>query len=206
MPRNLTAEQRARLASKHVGQLILFYADTSPEPTRIASAQGGVNWRGVHYESGAGLISITPLSSASDLAAGSLRLRFSYNANSVLDPVLLTTETFLGKRVRMWFCPFDTKYDDVVDDTLPHDPRIIGDPIQILEGRMEEDTIEDNPVEGGAIEFRIVNHLDILTRRSGLIYSDEHQRHLYGEDDRSLQNIADIQDYRYKWGPDNIKL
>lgn len=206
MPRPLSAEQRARLASKHVGQLILFYAHTSPEPTRLASTSGGVNWRDVHYESGAGLITITPLSSASDLAAGSLRIRFSYKASASLDPVVLTRDTFLGKRVRMWFCPFDTNYTGTIDGSAPTDPRIIGDPIQVLEGRMEDDIINDSPTEGGTIEFRIVNHLDILTRRAGLIYSDQHQQHLYGEEDRSLQNIADIQDYRYKWGPDNIKL
>lgn len=206
MPRPLSPEQRAQLAKKHVGQLILFYASTSPEPTRLASCAGGVNWRDVHYESGAGLVTITPLSSSSDLASGSLRIRFSYKASAVLDPVALTTSTFLGKRVRMWFCPFNTDYDGVISKSAATDPRMIGEPIQILEGRMEEDEIEDNPSDGGTIVFRIVNHLDILTRRAGLIYSDQHQQHLYGEEDRSLQNIADIQDYRYKWGPDNIKL
>ena len=205
MPRSLTDAQRDHLAGGVVGQVLLLRADLHPDPLYLTSLAGGVRWQGDDYEGGEKLIRIELIGTNSDLSAPSFTLRFSYTSHQQFNPVTLTRDTFLGKEIAIWYAPFDTQFEGSIDRSAATDPRFIGDPIHIVRGVLDEDALTDSPTDG-SLDFRVVNHLDILNRRAGVIYSHEHQKQLHGDDDQSLANIAKIQDYRYKWGPNDIRF
>ena len=201
MPRPLTDAQRAHLAGGRVGHVILAEADLTTGFVRLSTLNNRVKWRGQTWLGSGDLISIDVVSSTAELAAQSFRVGFSYLNADMFDPSTLHRDTFLGRPIRLWYCPFDTASENVIDPTLDDDPRFIGDPLQFVEGTLDEDELEDNPEAGsGNLRFRVVNHLDVLTRENNLLYTAEHQKYLYGEDDLGLDNIAAIQDYDFKWG------
>ena len=201
MPRPLTDAQREKLASDKVGHIILAQADLTTGSVRLSTLNNRVRWQGHTWLGSGNLISIEVISSTSELATQSFRVGFSYLSADMFDPSTLQRDTFLGRPIRLWYCPFDTTSESVVDPTLDDDPRFIGQPLQFVEGTLDEDELEDNPAAGrGNLRFRVVNHLDVLTRENNLLYTAEHQKYLYGEDDLGLDNIAAIQDYDFKWG------
>lgn len=201
MPRPLTSEQRDHLASDKVEHLILSEAVLPIGTSRLCTLNSRVKWRGNTFLGSGDLISIEVISSSTELRVQSFRVGFSYLNADMFDPSTLTKDTFLGRPIRLWYCPFRVSSTDFVDPNLDTDPRFIGNPIQFAEGTLDEDELIDNPNEGsGSFRFRVVNHLDLLNKENNLLYTSDHQKYLHGDDDLALDNIAAIQDYQFKWG------
>lgn len=198
MPRNISSNQINAIRQAELGVLLLIHAELKHENVRYSSHNGRVKWKGDTYLGAGNLLRLDVISSTSEISAQSFRLGLSYLAEQ-FDPSTLTRDDFLGRPIRMWFAPFQT--DGAVSGDDNTDPRIKGDPILILDGYLDEDTLRDAP-DGGTLDFRCINKMDVLTRASNLLYTDESQKDLYGQADSGLENIASIQDYVFEWGRD----
>lgn len=167
------------------------------EIDRFCTAPYKVKWQGLEWIGGGDQIGIGPIETTNELRAPDYNITLNYDTEKT--PYVEKNE-YLNRACYAHFSLLNLSYQDAVDPNDPDDPRLLFEPMLILDGNIDYADIREAN-EGGEIIFRVTNKLDILNIKSNYRYTHEHQQILYpGAEDGGLLGAAKIGQRRVFWG------
>lgn len=183
MPRDITSEQARASGAPVVYPVTMIELELLPDTICLWAGLGNLQW-GNRIFTGAGtLLGVGDVEEVAEVRAASTTISLSGVPGSIIDAAL--DVTFQGRAARIWL------------GLLSEGGVLIGDPVQVLVGRM--DTMTWSEGQTAAISLTVENQLVDLDRARVRRYTDADQQSEYSGD-LGFQYVASLVEKEITWG------
>jgi hypothetical protein len=183
MPRGLDAEQAYAAGAPEVYLALLVEMQFDPEPMRLWSGLGDLAVGNATFTGAGTLLGVSEVEEAAEVRAAVTTLSLSGITGEVIDAAL--DVDWQGKPATVSLA------------LLTAEGGLLGDPIQVLAGRM--DTLSWREGEEAAVSLSVENRLVDLDRPRVRRYTDADQQDEY-PGDRGFEFVASLVEKEITWG------
>ncbi len=183
MARDISPEQARAAGAPVVYPAMLVELDVAPDALCLWGGLGNLVWGNRVFTGAGALLGIGDVEEAAEVRAASTTISLSGIPGEVIE--VAQTVAFQGRAARIWLA------------LLAEDGALIGDPVQILAGRM--DTLSWSEGETAAVSMTVENQLVDLDRARVRRYTDADQQAEYAGD-LGFQYVASLVEKEITWG------
>lgn len=183
MTRGLSGAQATAVAAPELYAAVLVELDFAPEPMRLWAGIGDFVWGNRTFTGAGVLLGVGAPEERAEVSASGLTLSLSGIPTEVIGHAL--SVTWQGRAARIWI------------GLLTEAGALIGEPVQVLAGRMDVLTWEEG--EDATVSLTVESRLVDLERPRARRYTDRDQQAEY-PGDRAFEYVASLQERELRWG------
>lgn len=183
MVRPMTSTAQAAIAAEVVQRTVAVDLDFDSAPVRLNASPMDISFGGHTYLGVGALGRISAAQESNELRAYDLTMTLSGIPRDAI--ALALTETYQGRPATVWEVVFD------------EDGSVIGDPIMLFRGRMDQMNPSIGP-GSATVAIRAVNRLADWDQARGSNYTDVEQQRLH-PGDRGLSYLASTVELNLIW-------
>lgn len=183
MSRDLTEAQATAVAAPVMYAAVLVELDFAPDPLRMWAGIGPFVWGNRTFTGAGDLLGVGAPEERAEVSAPGMVISLSGIPTEIIGHALAVT--WQGRAARVWLA------------LLTEAGALVGDPVQVLAGRMDVLTWEEG--EMATVSLAVEGRLADLERPRARRYTDRDQQAEF-PGDTAFSFVASLQERELKWG------